>query len=69
MFITVILDEENTKLYEIIVNLVYTSNMDSHIKHEIVKLFKTLIFSKDIRAKRNALIRILKITNYSINKL
>ncbi|OYT55305.1 MAG: hypothetical protein B6U76_06405 [Desulfurococcales archaeon ex4484_217_2] len=65
MFTVVALSESDRKLYEVIVNLVYASDLEVHVKHEIAKLFKTLIFSKDTHAKRNALIKILELMNYS----
>jgi len=65
VFTVVALSENDKKLYEVIVNLVYASELEVHVKHEIVKLFKTLIFSKDTHAKRNALIKILELMNYS----
>ncbi len=61
MFTTTMLDENCEKLYEVIVNLVYASNMKANKRRKVLRLFKILIFSKDISARRDALIRILKL--------
>ena len=61
MFTTTMLDENGEKLYEVVVNLVYASNMKANKRRKVLRLFKILIFSKDISARRDALIRILKL--------
>ena len=61
MFASKLSDENSEKLYKVIVNLVYTSNMKARKRRKVLRLFKILIFSKDTSGRRDALIRILKL--------